>query len=151
VKREKIKRQPGRRWVEGEDFRLADEVHYIQSQAADHVGCFVSIGQLLFFSTETGDAWLLDPSDQLAVRLARGGDPEPIYIEETDSNFSIGWKGNYRIDGRCIHLYRSRVTSHHYHPGLPYCPDCPTGLELENFQGRQDVGISLRSAKEEEE
>ena len=27
--------------------------------------------QLLLFSTETGDAWLLDPSDHLAARLAR--------------------------------------------------------------------------------
>ncbi|MGA2329996.1 MAG: hypothetical protein ABSH05_27450 [Bryobacteraceae bacterium] len=32
-------------------------------------------------------------ADHLAARLARDGDPEPIDIEETDSNFAIGWKG----------------------------------------------------------
>jgi hypothetical protein len=59
----------------------------------------VTVGSLALFSTETGDAWLLDPTDHLAARLARDGDPEEVYFEETDSNFAIGWKGNYRIDG----------------------------------------------------
>jgi hypothetical protein len=45
---------------------------------------------------------MLDPSDQLAARLARDGDPEPIDFEETDTNLAIGWKGNYRIDGRAF-------------------------------------------------
>jgi hypothetical protein len=39
---------------------------------------------------------LLDPADQLAARLARDGDPEPIHIEENDTTFAIGWKGRYR-------------------------------------------------------
>src|SRR5947208_3653049 len=46
-----------------------------------------------------GDAWLLDPADQLAARLAREGENEPIHIEETDTTFAIGWKGRYRIEG----------------------------------------------------
>jgi len=54
---------------------------------------------LILFSTDTGDAWLLDPADHLAARLARDGDPEPIYFEETDTTFAIGWKGHYSIEG----------------------------------------------------
>src|SRR5258708_37888889 len=50
--------------------------------------------------TQTGDAWLLEPANHLAVPLAREGDPLPIYIEETDKNFTIGWTGTYRIDGQ---------------------------------------------------
>src|SRR5438309_290974 len=50
-------------------------------------------------STETGDAWLLDPADRLAARLAREGKNEPIHIEETDTTFAVGWKGRYRIEG----------------------------------------------------
>ena len=50
-------------------------------------------------STQTGDAWLLDPSDQLATPIARDGDALPVHIEETDTNFAIGWTGVYRIDG----------------------------------------------------
>jgi hypothetical protein len=85
--------------VEGKSFRLADEVRYIQKRAADYDGRIVTIGQLILFSTETGDAWLLDPSDRLAARLAREGESEPIHIEETDTTFAIAWKGRYRIDG----------------------------------------------------
>ena len=85
--------------VDGKDLRLADEVRHIQKCAARHDGRIVTIGQLIFFSTETGDAWLLDSEDGLAAPLARDGDPEPIHIEETDANFSIEWKGNYRIEG----------------------------------------------------
>jgi hypothetical protein len=85
--------------VDGKSFRLADEVRYIQRRAAEHDERIVTVGQLIFFSTATGDAWLLDPSDQLAARLARDGGPEPIHIDETDTTFAIGWKGHYRIDG----------------------------------------------------
>jgi hypothetical protein len=95
----RIRRGPGKRMVDGKSFRLADEVRYIQRRAAENDERIVTVGQLIFFSTTTGDAWLLDPSDQLAARLARDGDPEPIHIDETDTTFAIGWKGHYRIDG----------------------------------------------------
>jgi len=85
--------------VDGRDFRLADEVRHIQQCAARHDGRIVTVGQLILFSTQTGDAWLLDATDRLAAQLARDGDPEPIHIEETDANFTIDWKGHYRIEG----------------------------------------------------
>jgi hypothetical protein len=83
-------------------FASAKEIKYIQHQAAKHDGRFVTIGPLVFFSTETGDAWMLEPSNQFAARLARDGDPEPIDFKETDTNYAIGWKGNYRIEGRAF-------------------------------------------------
>ena len=94
-----VKRGVGKRIVEGTSFRLGDGVSYIQRRAANHDGRIVIIGQLVLFSTDTGDAWLLDRSDQLAARLARDGETEPVHIEETDTAFTIGWKGRYRIDG----------------------------------------------------
>jgi hypothetical protein len=95
--------------VEGKSFRLADELRYIQRRAADHDSRIVTIGQLVLFSTETGDAWLLDPADRLAARLARDGESEPIHIEETDTTFAIGWKGHYRFDGPAF-VYSDRDT-----------------------------------------
>lgn len=89
--------------------RLADEVRRIQRRAAARDGRIVRIDQLVLFSTETGDAWLLDPADQLAARLARDGDPEPIHIEETNTTFAIGWKGQYRIEGASF-IYADRDT-----------------------------------------
>ena len=97
--RARIGRGPGQQIIGGRDFRLADEVRYIQRQAANQHGRIVTVGLLILFSTETGDAWLLDPAERLAARLARDGESEPIHIEETDTTFAIGWKGRYRIEG----------------------------------------------------
>ncbi len=99
VGRRSIKRGTGKRQIDGKGFHLAEEIRYIQRRAAEHDGRFVTTGSLALFSTDTGDAWLLDPADHLAARLARDGDPEEIYFEETETSFAIGWKGNYRIDG----------------------------------------------------
>jgi hypothetical protein len=90
-------------------FRLADEIAYIQDKAADHDGRIVTIAQLILFSTDTVDAWLLDVTDKLAARLAMDGDPEPIYLEETDTSFAIEWKGHYRIEGAAF-IYADRDT-----------------------------------------
>ena len=79
--------------------RLADQIRSIQRRAAAHDGRVVTANQLVLFSTETGDAWLLDPSDRLAARLARDGDPESTAFEETDTSFQIVWPGSYRLDG----------------------------------------------------
>ncbi|MGZ7082945.1 MAG: hypothetical protein ACXVIO_07100 [Candidatus Angelobacter sp.] len=106
-RRTRKKQGAGQRWVEGKDFRLADEVRYIQNKAAAHDGGVVRLGQLVLFSTDSGDAWLLDVSDQLAAPLARDGDPEPIHLEETDTSFAIGWKGHYRIEGTAF-IYADR-------------------------------------------
>jgi len=99
VGRRTTKRGAGKKRLHGKDFLLAEEIEYIRSRAAEHDGRLVTVGTLVLFSTETGDAWLLDPADRLAARVARDGDPEDIHFEETNTNFAIGWKGNYRIDG----------------------------------------------------
>jgi hypothetical protein len=87
------------RWVDGARWRLADEVQYIQRRAADYDSRIVTIGPLVLFSTETGDAWVLDPADHLATPVAREGEFLPVQIEDTATSFTIGWTGQYRIDG----------------------------------------------------
>jgi hypothetical protein len=79
------------------------------SRAADHDRRIVTIGQLVLFSTETGDAWLLDRTDFLTARLARNGEAESIQIVETAATFAIEWKGNYRINGPAF-VYSDRDT-----------------------------------------
>ena len=86
-----------------------DEVRHIQRCAARHDGRMVTVGQLILFSTQTADAWLLDSEDGLAAPLTRDGDPEPVHIEETDANFTIEWKGHYRIEGDAF-IYVDRKT-----------------------------------------
>jgi hypothetical protein len=107
--RKPIKPGAGQRMVDGKNFRLADEVRYILGRAAEHDARVVTIGEIILFSTETGDAWLIEPSDQLAARLARDGDPEPFHIEENETTFTIDWKGRYRIEGDAF-VYMDRET-----------------------------------------
>jgi hypothetical protein len=104
-----MKGRSARQVVDAKGFRLADEVRYIQDKAADHDGRMVTLGQLILFSTDTGDAWLLDLTDRLANRLARDGDPEPIHLEETDTSFTIAWKGRYHVEGPAF-VYVDRDT-----------------------------------------
>jgi len=107
MSRRKSKTRTERRWLTGQNFRVADEVRSIQRRAAEHDGRVVTIGPLVLFSTDTGDAWVLDPAEQLATRLARDGDPQPVHIEDTDTTFTIGWTGDYRIDGEAF-VYHDR-------------------------------------------
>ena len=72
--------------------------------AADYDSRIVTIGQLILFSTKTGDAWLLDPADQSAARLAREGESEPIHIEETDTTFAHRLEGPLPHRGTGVHL-----------------------------------------------
>ncbi len=95
-----IRHQPASARRSRESLHLAKEVRSIQQRAAEHDGRIVSIGPLVLFSTNSGDAWMLEPAEQLAARLAVGGDPLPVDIEETETSYAIGWQGHYRINGQ---------------------------------------------------
>ena len=101
------KRGSGKQWGEGERFRLADEVRYLQNKAAEHDGRVVALGQLVLFSTDTGGAWLLDGTDQLAARRARDGDPEPIHLEQSDYQLRYRMERALSHRGPRLHLPRS--------------------------------------------
>ena len=51
--------------------RVTQEAQYIVRRAREHDARVVTLGQLVFFSTDSGDAWLLDPED--ALRYASPG------------------------------------------------------------------------------
>jgi hypothetical protein len=85
--------------LEREQVSIQSEVKYIVRRAAERDARFVTLGPLVFFSTETGDAWMLDPADGLALCLARDGEPQTIQITETEARFAIGWTCTYQIQG----------------------------------------------------
>jgi hypothetical protein len=75
------------------------EVDYIVSRAALFDGRVVTLGQLVYFSTDSGDAWMLDPQDHFALRLADAGDRLPVHVVETATSFDVGWTASYRLEG----------------------------------------------------
>jgi hypothetical protein len=78
------------------------EVDYIVARAAQFDSRVVTLGQLVFFSTASGDAWMLDPEDSLAMKLAEAGNRNPAKIVETASRYAIEWTASYRLDGEAF-------------------------------------------------
>jgi hypothetical protein len=64
----------------------------------------VALGPLLFFSTETGDAWMLGIEDKLALCLVRDYETQPYTINESPTHYSIEWKAAYEMDGDLFHV-----------------------------------------------
>ncbi len=62
-------------------------------------GRVVALGPLVFFSTATGNAWMLDMEDRFALCLMIEGTRGPVTVVETRENFAIEWEGTFRIDG----------------------------------------------------
>ena len=54
---------------------------------------------MILFSSDTGDAWLLDWQDKSALCLARGGVKQEFNITETEQRFAIEWTSGYEIIG----------------------------------------------------
>ncbi len=86
------------RSVRGRDANFSAEARAMQRQAIEGVSSVVRLGPIVFFSTATGDAWMLDPEDGLAACLARDFESRRIPILETDETFSIEWSASYAIE-----------------------------------------------------
>ena len=93
------KNKPNAQILSGEQISIRGEIDHIIKRAAAYDSRLVTLGPLIFFSTETGDAWLLDPQDGLSLCLAREGSPMPVQVLETEKSFNIGWESEFRIDG----------------------------------------------------
>ena len=78
---------------------ITREAEYIIKRAQACDSRVVGLGPLVFFSSQTGDAWVLDPADSLALCLVQDGERQVFSILETDTNFQIAWEAQYRIDG----------------------------------------------------
>jgi hypothetical protein len=87
------------RQVQKADLSIIGEARHMVRRAVARDRRVVTLGALVFFSTGTGDAWMLDPADNLALCLARDGDALPTNIMETEERFAIDWTHSYRIDG----------------------------------------------------
>jgi hypothetical protein len=81
------------------DFSVAREAEHIIGKALEQDGRLVILCPIALFSTTTGDAWMLDMDDRLALCLARQGEVLPYQITESESDFHIQWDARYTIEG----------------------------------------------------
>jgi hypothetical protein len=56
------------------------------------------------FSTGIGDAWLLEPDEQLAKCLLWHGEREVIGVSEDPSRIEVAWDGGYELLGDFFHV-----------------------------------------------
>jgi hypothetical protein len=77
------------RLLSREEVSINREADYIIKKAQVYDSRVVGLGGLVFFSTRTGDAWILDPADSLALCLAQDRERQNFSILETPTNFQI--------------------------------------------------------------
>lgn len=78
---------------------LSQDINTIIQLSHQREARLLKLGRLVFFSTETGDAWILDPDQGRAKCLSLDGDKQPVTIKETSADFGIDWDAEYRIKG----------------------------------------------------
>jgi hypothetical protein len=81
---------------------ITKEVEYISARAMAEDARVVALPPLVFFSTTTGDAWILDAEDNLALQIAAAKTKLPVTITETPERFAIEWPGTFRIEGDAL-------------------------------------------------
>ncbi len=87
---------------------IVDEIKYIIKCAGNFTTKIVSIGELILFCTESGDAWILDTDDNCALNLARDGEKLEFTAFDTPDQFLIDWKYSYLIENE-----KFMVIDHH--------------------------------------
>ncbi len=78
------------------------EIRYIMELAERGQGRVVGQSPVVFFSTETRDAWMLDMEDGFALPLVRDGERLSIRILDSDSNTAIEWTHDFEIEGETM-------------------------------------------------
>jgi len=102
--------------VRREQISITGEANHIIGRARNHDARVVTLGPLVFFSTETGDAWMLDPKDSLAICLVQGGEAQPFTITETATDWKVPveaeclWSGRISLVHCSVVRYNKVVT-----------------------------------------
>jgi hypothetical protein len=73
------------------------ETGLVQNRAARGEPSAIRLGPIVFFSTTSGDAWMIDVIDGEAACLARAGTAQPTPIEESASGISVTWQARHRL------------------------------------------------------
>ena len=78
---------------------VLDGVASLQQDASNMKKSFRQAGAFVFFSTDKGDAWLLELTEQDALYVARKGEKLIVEIDESDDDLSISWSHSFEMKG----------------------------------------------------
>jgi hypothetical protein len=77
---------------------ISAEVQHIIEKAKGRDAIVVAAGGYVLFSSRTGDAWMLDSANGLALCLARNGKEQTYRIVETPPSVAIEWNARYHFE-----------------------------------------------------
>lgn len=71
-----------------------------------------STGNFIFLATTTGEAWMLDHRENLALMLAEKGQPLDYQIKENSKQFSVKWSAKFFIKDDSFVAVKDGIESH---------------------------------------
>jgi hypothetical protein len=83
---------------------ITREIEKIQRAAADKKSTIFTIGVFILFSTEAGEAWLLEVTDMDAIQVASAGEKIPVEIEESAETIEINWTHKFAVKDKKVVL-----------------------------------------------
>ncbi|MFC1512959.1 SEC-C metal-binding domain-containing protein [Thermodesulfobacteriota bacterium] len=83
---------------------LNGEVKKIQQAAVDGKSEVHTIGVFVLFSTDNGDAWLLELTDMDALLVAKGGKALDVDIVESPETLEVNWSHRFAIKDKQLHV-----------------------------------------------
>jgi hypothetical protein len=98
---------------------VQEEVERIREVAARKEAKILHLGVFMLFSTNTGDAWLLELTDLDGVQVAAGGERIELEIEENADTIEINWTHRFVVRNRkfVTTAYKDKaVTTHEQYP-----------------------------------
>jgi len=83
--------------LQSQKVSINDEVAKLQAAAANREETMRVIGVFIFFSTNNGDAWLLELTEMDAVMVATGGEKIAVEINESPETIEVNWSHQFTI------------------------------------------------------
>jgi len=98
---------------------LVHEIELVQKAAAEKRKMIKELGVFILFSTEAGDAWLLEITDCDGVQLARGGEAIELIIDQSPETIEVNWTHTFAIRNREFEITAYADRSVQVLPGYP--------------------------------
>ncbi len=76
---------------------LKTQIARLQHLAQRKEAAFWELGVFLFFSTASGDAWLLEITETDAVQVPQAGEAIDLLIEENAETIAINWSHTFNL------------------------------------------------------
>ena len=91
---------------------LKAEVAKSQQAAMEKKYGLHTLGVFIFFTTETGDGWVLEISEMDALQVAKDGQKIEVEIEENEETIEVNWSHKFSVKDNVF-----KVTDFDHYPG----------------------------------